>query len=74
MSKTIFGTSTRLTEEIDEKLRTFGAAHSVTITEVILTTFSHYLNADWGLTVTGRLTDFERRLAALANQTTNPIT
>jgi hypothetical protein len=46
----------------------------VTITEVILTTFSHYLNADWGLTVTGRLTDFERRLAALANQTTNPIT
>lgn len=72
MPKTISRTSIRLPEEIDKKLRVFAAAHSVTMTEVILTALSHYLDADWGLTVTGRLTDVEKRVAALENQTTNP--
>jgi predicted transcriptional regulator len=71
MSKTISRTSIRLPEEIDEKLRAFATAHSVTMTEVILTALSHYLDADWGLTVTGRLTDIERRVGALESQTTN---
>jgi predicted transcriptional regulator len=71
MPKTISRTSIRLPEEIDEKLRAFAAAHSVTMTEVILTALSHYLDADWGLTVTGRLTDIERRVGVLESQTTN---
>jgi predicted transcriptional regulator len=71
MPKTISRTSIRLPEEIDEKLRGFATAHSVTMTEVILTALSHYLDADWGLTVTGRLTDIERRVGALESQTTN---
>jgi predicted DNA-binding protein len=74
MAKTITRTSIRLPEEIDEKLRTFAATHAVTKTEVILTAFSHYLNADWGMSVTGRLTDVEQRLAKLENQNVKPNT
>jgi len=72
MPKTISRTSIRLPEEIDDKLRAFAGAHSVTMTKVILTALSHYRDADWGLTVAGTLTDIERRVAALENQTTNP--
>ena len=67
-------TSIRLPEEIDEKLRTFAATHAVTKTEVILTALSHNLNADWGISVTGRLTDVEQRLAKLGNENVKPNT
>jgi len=74
MPKTISRTSIRLPEEIDEKLRTFAAIHAVTKTEVMLTALSHYLNADWGISVTGRLTDVEQRLAKLENKNIKPNT
>jgi predicted DNA-binding protein len=74
MAKTITRTSIRLPEEIDEKLRTFAATHAVTKTKVILTALSHYLNADWGINITGRLTDVEQRLAKLENQNVKPST
>lgn len=40
----------------------------------MLIALSHYLNADWGMSITGRLTDVEQRLAKLENQNVKPST
>ena len=74
IAKTTTHISIRLPEEINEKLPTFAATHAVTKTEVILTALSHYLDADWEMSVTGGLTDVEQRLAKLENQNIKPNT
>ena len=66
--KTISRTSIRLPQDIHEELRVFAQTHEVTRTEAILTALSHYLDSDWGMSVTGRITDVEKRLDKAENQ------